>query len=256
MRVSLCKFPPPFRTLAFAALSRRARLGASGIVSALVLIAALAMQTAPAAAASLLNGGFETPDLGDGTRFSFVDPASVEGWETTDSAIEIWANGFNGVPSYEGTQHAEINARAFGTLYQTVGGIVAGADLVFEFAHRARQGTDTMRVDLLDLGGDDIAGTSDDTLLFSNVFSATTEAWILSRSSSFADIAALGGDVRLSFTALTTGSGSVSVGNFLDGVRLYAELPSDPVPPMPGPATGLLLVGALGALSLWRRRKA
>lgn len=225
---------------------RKLRAGFAPVLAGALL--AICSTFTPAPAATLLNGGFETPDIGTGSTFSFVTPSRVEGWDTTDSHIEIWANGFKGVTSFEGTQHAEINAKRFGTLFQTVTGIVAGADLVLEFAHRARKGTDTMRVEIVDLGADDRAGTADDTTLFSRVFSATTEAWIFSRSSSFSEVTALGGDVQVAFTAVSTGSGSVSVGNFLDAVRLHGDVPAVPLP-----VPALLLIAGLYMLVRIRR---
>lgn len=205
---------------------------------------AFASITGPVSAAVLVNGGFETPDLGTDTRYSFVNPSNVPGWQTTDSRIEIWANGFLGVTSYEGTQHAELNAKNFGTLSQTVNAIAAGTDLMLEFAHRARVGTDVMRVDVVDLGLD-LFDAGDDTSLFSQEYAATTASWVFT---SLTGLHSLGNDIRLSFTAVSTGSGSVSVGNFLDAVRLEAA-----VAPVPLPATGVLLFGALGAAGVARR---
>jgi hypothetical protein len=213
-------------------------------------LAAIALATmvgaAPAGAASVQNGDFETPDLGSGATYSLLSPGAVPGWGTTDSAIEIWANGFNGVPSYTGTQHAEINANVNGTLFQDVAGIAAGARLDFGFAHRARQGTDVMRFDLTDLGGDGVFGTADDAVLFSDQFTATTAAWEVNGSSAFAPVTAQGGTLRLSFTPISTGSGSLSIGNFLDDVRLA---------PVPLPGGVPLLLGGLAALALLRRRQ-
>ncbi|MEO1678840.1 MAG: PEP-CTERM sorting domain-containing protein [Pseudomonadota bacterium] len=202
---------------------------------------------APAAAVTVsYNGDFEQIDIGDGKRFSLLAPSSVPGWQTTDQAIELWANGFNGVTSYSGDQHAELNAYTFGTLFQTITGVGAGGAIELSFAHRARQGTDVMRVLLTDLGDDGEYGTADDTDLFDRQFSATTAAWQVNQSSDFGSISALGGDLRLSFTAVSTGSGSPSVGNFIDDVTVD-------VSPVPLPAAGLLLLGALAGLGFARR---
>ena len=56
-----------------------------------------AMLAAPASAAILVNGGFEEPDRGTGRNYHMIAPSNVPGWSTTDTVIEIWANGFNGV---------------------------------------------------------------------------------------------------------------------------------------------------------------
>lgn len=215
-----------------------------------VCAALLSWAAVPGAASVVANGGFETPDLGTGTVFRFRDPAAVPGWETTDTAIEIWANGFNNVPSFEGDQHVEVNARSFGTLYQDVSGIAAGAELSFGFAHRARRGTDVVRFSLTDLGGDGAAGGGDDRLLFSQDYSATTASWVVNGSSGLAPILAQGGVVRLGFTPVSTGSNRASIGNFIDAVSLEAELSVMPVP------AGLpLFVSGLAALVWLRRRR-
>ncbi|RDC71343.1 VPLPA-CTERM sorting domain-containing protein [Rhodovulum sp. 12E13] len=220
-------------------------------VLAAAMLSALSAAS-PAQAATVANGGFEVPDLGDNPRFRFRSADSVPGWDSSARDIEIWANGFSRVTSYEGTQHVELNARGAGTLFQDVAGIAEGSSLTFEFAHRARRGTDVLRFALTDLGGDGGPGGGDDTTLFSDEFSASTAGWVLNTGSTFSPVTALGGTVRLSFTAVSTGSGSASVGNFLDAVSLTAEAP----PAVPLPAGVPLLVSGLAALALLRRRRA
>lgn len=70
------------------------------------------------AQAGLVNGGFE--EASSVTSYSFLLPANVPGWKTTDSVIELWQTGFNGVSAYQGEQFAEIDAHILGTLYQDV----------------------------------------------------------------------------------------------------------------------------------------
>jgi hypothetical protein len=53
-------------------------------------------------ATALVNGSFETPFVNDGT-YALYSPNDVPGWNTDDSAIEIWGNGFLGVPAAEGS---------------------------------------------------------------------------------------------------------------------------------------------------------
>jgi hypothetical protein len=220
------------------------------VLAAAVLSAVSA--ASPGQAATVANGGFETPDLGDAAVFRFRSAESVPGWGSSTRDIEIWANGFSGVPSYEGTQHVELNARRAGTLFQDVAGIAAGSTLTFGFAHRARRGVDVMRFTMTDLGHDGDVGGGDDAVLFTNEFTATTAGWVATSSSAFAPVTAQGGTVRLSFSAISTGSGSASVGNFLDAVTLSADAP----PTVPVPAGLSLLAGGLGALALLRRRRA
>src|SRR5690242_1171422 len=72
---------------------------------------------------------------------SFVDSSQFPCWHTTspDGLMEIWETGFNGVPSYNGSQFFEINAHFVATLYQNIY-VNPGASLTISFAHRGRAG--------------------------------------------------------------------------------------------------------------------
>lgn len=209
--------------------------------------AILALALSQNATAMLINGGFETPDLGSGSTFDLLNPATVPGWSTTDSAIEIWANGFLGVTSFEGTQHAEINAFINGTLFQEVSGITAGSSIGYEFAHRARVGTDVMRLTITDLGIDGLLGGGNDTELFSSLFSADTSAWVFNSGSG---LTALGNTMRFAYTAVSTGSGSSSVGNFLDAANFGVGVGNGQVP-----EPSIIALFALGFLGLGFARR-
>jgi hypothetical protein len=216
------------------------------------LSAALCMAASAAASASLINGGFETPVIPASPGYSFVPEGDVDGWtSTTETVIEIWRSGFNGVTAYEGDQFAEINANQATSLYQDVSGISAGATLQFWFAHRGREGTDTMQVDITDLGLDNIFGTGDDSILFTQQFSTGNSDWVFYEFTDSSTVTAQGNDVRFAYSAVSTGgTGDVSIGNFIDKVAFGTDIAAVPLP-----AGGLLLLGALGGLGLMRRRR-
>ena len=65
--------------------------------------------------AALINGSFENPPVAPG---SLNFPLTIPGWETTDSAFEVWGTGFRGVPAHDGNQFVELNAFIAGTLSQ------------------------------------------------------------------------------------------------------------------------------------------
>lgn len=201
------------------------------------------------AQAGLINGGFEQPDL---ATSSGLPPANVPGWKTTDTAIEIWVNGFNGVPAAQGKQFVEINARINGTLFQDVSGITAGAQVGFTFLHRARVGTDVMALTITDLGIDNLLGGGNDTVLFTKQYSATTSAWVQNTNAGEAPIIALGNNIRFAYSAISTGSGFISVGNFLDaadfGVGVGAKVPE------PSSVLGLGLVTLVGLGTSFKRK--
>jgi len=205
---------------------------------------AIAAIAEPASAFSLVNGGFEAPNVASG-QSNVLDANAVPGWDTTDTynpssypngPIEIW-NGtqpqVNGGPvAYEGSQYAEINAYQDAALYQQVTGISAGSLIGYEFAHRARVGTDVMRLTITDLGINGYFGGGDDTVLYTNTYTDTTAAWGFYSAGNVAS--ALGNTIRFSYGAVSTGSGDPSIGNFLDAAAFGVGVGTVPVPgPLP-----------------------
>lgn len=79
---------------------------------------------------------------------------SLDCWNTTasDGLMEVWANGFNGIPSYSGIQFIELNASQAATMYQDFN-VSAGTMLAISFAHRGRSGTDSVEVSIGPVGG-------------------------------------------------------------------------------------------------------
>ena len=205
---------------------------------------------APAQAfTNTINADFEENYVVDKT-FSFFSESSVNGWQTTDTAIEIWGNGFQGVYAPSGNNFAEINAHRNRTLFQDLTGIFAGDQIDFSFYHRARKGTDVMNFAITDAGLDNIFGSDDDSVLFSQNYSATTANWNLNDSSEVDPILALGNDVRVSYSAVSTGSGRASVGNFLDNAQIGVSnlpTPAEPVPFELETSLGLMVLSGLFA---------
>ncbi|MEA5552380.1 PEP-CTERM sorting domain-containing protein [Anabaena cylindrica UHCC 0172] len=227
---------------------RKLSIAALSILS----VASIADAQSAQAASSLVNGGFEQPGI---TGRGIFPESAVPGWKTTDpGGIEIWDSSF-GVTAYEGTQFAEINAFIDGTLFQDVDPIAAGSTIGFEFAHRARVGTDVMNLAITDLGADGIFGGGDDTSLFTKNYSATTAAWVFNTNAGEPTITTLGNKIRFAYSAVSTGSGSPSAGNFLDAVSFGVGVGASATS-VPEPATmlGLLAFGAFGATSLKRKK--
>ena len=179
-----------------------------------------------------INGGFEQPDIRLATPTPFqtftTNPfirayrqADVPGWSTTDvrGAIEIWETGAQGVPAYAGRQFAEINAYDAAALYQDVA-TTPGSTVIWSFAHRGRAGTDTVRVLMGPPGGPMVA---------QGTFSTGNTAWSV-KSGSYT--VPPGQTVtRFQFFAVSTAGGTLSVGNFIDEVRLsplcdYGDAPA------------------------------
>ncbi len=209
------------------------------IVSTSAMLLASLGGAAPALAAvcdgsttALGNGGFESPPVAADT-FTLFPVASVPPWQTTDTAIEIWGTGFNGVPAGQGNAFAEINANIAGTLYQDVV-TTPGATMSWTLLHRARQGTDVMQVLIGDANAADVTGATGWDSISPNLSDDTT-AW----GSHGGDYVVPAGQTctRFAFRAVSTGSGDDSVGNFLDEVGFTVSIPAAPTPtPTQAPA--------------------
>jgi hypothetical protein len=194
-------------------------------------LAATLLFTAPVSA-GLVNGGFEDFNVWGYGFYSGTIPQ--DGWATTapDNLIEVWENGFLGVPAYEGNSFAELNANYASTLYQHVGGIGAGTTVNWHFAHRGRDGTDTMRLTIRDLGNN--------TILFTQEFSASATAWEVN----YGSIVSLGNTMSFEFEAVNAVGGNTQ-GNLID----WCDFGVGAVP-APG---ALVLLAFTGFLSFRRR---
>lgn len=232
-------------------------------VAAVAAVVATVGLSGTAQAAGLTNYNFEDasgayPGL---NKYRFLNESQVSGWQTSDSKIEIWGDGFLGVDAGDGDYFAEINARKAGTLFQEVSDIEAGQQVGFTFMHRARKGTDVMNLAITDLGLDNLFGTQDDTVLFTKDYSATTAQWETNTSENEEIITTLGNNIRFAYSAVSTGSGSQSVGNFLDAANF--GLASDVTPddnrqdvPEPMSALAILAIGAVSVGGALKKKQA
>jgi hypothetical protein len=228
--------------------SRHATRSLLSKVNVLALAAAivLGLGGVQTASASVTNPSFELPDItatcGGAPCFDWVDASQV-GWNTTatDNLIEIWRGSYGGVFAYAGDQHVELNATQTATLYQYVTGFAFGQVLRWQFAHRGRFGMDTMAFVLTDDGGDGF-GDSNDSILFSGLYSDDKYAWV-SRNG---EITALGNTIRISLVSVSSAYNIPDGGNFVDDVGLA---------PVPEPCTLAMFGSAvLGLGGLLRRR--
>ena len=121
----------------------------------------------------------------------------------SDNVIEIWADGFSSVPSYEGDYFAEINSRVSQkhALQQTVT-VVSGQEYELSFAHRARSGDFENIMNVTIIGGTtniDLGNfTGSSWTVHTHTFTPTDNSLVLT------------------FSSTTSNNG----GNFLDAVSL------------------------------------
>ncbi|MGV9315078.1 DUF7507 domain-containing protein [Streptomyces sp. NPDC003691] len=160
---------------------------------------------------ALVNGSFESPVVSD---MAFLPDASqtqapgrVPGWLTTasDHMIELWHSGFQGVPSADGAQFAELNANEVSTLYQDLP-TTPGTKLYWRLYHRGRQGRDTMA---LDIGAPGAAAEQ-------QRFTDGNTAW--GRYTGVYTVPAGQNLTRFAFRSISAAGGNRGIGNFLDGI--------------------------------------
>ena len=94
----------------------------------------------------ITNGSFELPDPGTSGNFA---NSEVPGWTnqlvdlSTETRIEIWKKGERSNDANEGNYHIELNWSAASSIYQDVS-VSPGDEIDWSFAHRGRQGVDTI----------------------------------------------------------------------------------------------------------------
>lgn len=159
-----------------------------------------------------VNGSFESPVIA-ASSYAILPTSSVPGWQTSaENFIEIWSSGFNGVPAASGNQFAELNANVPGTLYQTFCLNGAGGTINWSIKHRGRGGEDQAFVKF----GPSLAAALASAPVVTMVDG--TDAW--GTYSGIYTIPVGQRQIVLTFQAGYTGSGSASVGNFIDDVQI------------------------------------
>ena len=188
--------------------------------------------------ADLVDGSFESADP---WSYAFFQGGYDTTWQTTapDNLIEIWNGNNMGIAPYHGNNFAELNANYASTLYQDVNGLGDYQSINWKFAHRGRDGTDTMRLTITDLGWDQIIGGGNDTVLYQGEFSDNNTAWVLHTGT----IISIGNITRFAFESIDAVGGNTQ-GNFIDDCGFGANVV------IPGPS-----VLAFSALFLVPRRR-
>jgi uncharacterized repeat protein (TIGR01451 family) len=182
-------------------------LGSS--VGAQVAGAANPTGTCPLAPTQLTNASFEEPVL-PANSYKIQSQNNVPGWSTTASTgnIEQWASVYQGVSAFAGRQFAELNADAAGALYQDLP-TTPGQTLIWSLYHRARQGNDTMYVDI-GIPGQPLARVATLSDNISQGWVHHTGTYVVPANQTI---------TRFAFTSGPTGSGNPTVGNFLDDIQ-------------------------------------
>jgi CshA-type fibril repeat protein len=182
----------------------------------------VALATPTACANPFINSGFESIAV---SSYSIYPENLEPGWATVPvvansgtsfadrNAVERWHTGFLGVPSFQGTYFAELNANVSGTTYQDVI-LPAGTVIRWQLAHRGRAGTDTAET---------LIGAPE-SLVVQSTFATPNTEW---RVYNGKYTVPAGQDItRFGIRALISASGDDSYGNFIDDVRVTLDCPS------------------------------
>ncbi|MGL5078413.1 MAG: GEVED domain-containing protein, partial [Waterburya sp.] len=173
----------------------------------------------------MTNGSFESPALTttpptpfqvfEAGKIAAYNETDVLGWlSSADSYIELWRTGnFLGVPAYEGEQFAEINAYVNGSLYQDVT-TTPGAVMTWQFAHRGREGMDTMN---LKIGSPGATFAQINPTNGTTSFQTGNTAWVVYQGTYNVPLGQT--TTRFEYQAVATATGDQGVGNFIDAVR-------------------------------------
>ncbi len=159
----------------------------------------------------LVNGSFEDPASVE--KFSITPAQNVPGWDTTasDQKIEIWQDGYLGVPAIDGEQFAELNANVPSELFQAQP-TTPGALVAYRVFHRGREGVDTMEVRI---------GPPDGPPGFVRSVQTGKNAWVQVAGTYLVPPGQT--STRFGFAAIDTATGDLSIGNFLDGVEFSSS---------------------------------
>ncbi|WP_291131972.1 choice-of-anchor L domain-containing protein [Flavobacterium sp. UBA7682] len=160
------------------------------------------------------NGSFENP-LATGQFPNMLNENAVPCWDTTaaDGILEVWpAAGFENVFAYQGSQFIEMNGTTTATVFQDFT-TSPGTQLQISFAHRGRQGNDTVGVEIGPVGGPYI-----------NIgnFTDGNTAWVL-HNLTYTIPQVGGNNYTLRFVSVSSAGFDPSVGNFLDAVNVTSS---------------------------------
>ena len=160
------------------------------------------------------NGGFESPVLPTESYSIIPETTAGLGWKTTasDGEIELWSTNFEGTPSAEGNQFAELNANEFSTLYQEFSLNGTSGTVNWSLKHRGRDGVDVASLKF----GSTLAEAQASTA--AQVMTDGNTAW-----GSYSGVYTIPYGQRslvIAFESTSSEGGNIVSGNFIDDVQI------------------------------------
>lgn len=163
------------------------------------------------------NGDFEDGPSLPNLKPNRINENAVDGWSTTatDTKIELWNSGYDGVPAQNGSYFSEINASQEAALYQRIC-TSPGAKISWSVWHRGLSDEDIAVVKI----GDDLSTATIETTM-----STGNTAW--KQYSGTYTVPAGQEDTYFIFEAISTANNNNNEGNFIDNVVITETSPGN-----------------------------
>lgn len=197
-----------------------------------MMAAVIALVTAGSAQAAtnlVVNGDFTNPNTGGG----WASLASIPGWASENGdSIEVGNAGIYGASCYSAScQLLELNANRFGSVSQTVAGLVTGATYKFGWAYAGRNGGGAQLLDVF-VNGSKVAQNSSN---------GSFAGW----HDNALNFTATGPSAKIMFSSVNAG-GNQSYGNLITGVSVGG---------VPEPASWAMMIAGFGMIGFAVRRR-
>lgn len=207
--------------------------------------AAVALLAGPVSAATIVNGGFEDSSVSSGFVDSFnvgFNPNGLPGWTVAGGGVDLVSNGL--WDPAEGVNSLDMASGTPGTIFQDITDLVIGQVYNITFAMAGNPfGDFAPEIHTLGVAVGNLAPGNH---VFDTAGLGPRNMGWVDRTYTFT---ANQTSMRLTFYTEDT-DGDPRTGPTLDNVRISEAVSAA----VPLPATGLLLIGALGALRMRRRR--